>query len=212
MQRFFLCKFLNTFYKNVELEGVILEHLDNRVRYTKSVLQQALLKILQRKHIDKVTVKELCEEAQINRGTFYLHYSTPNDILREIEKQFMEENMLLFQPYFNEGYEINYMAVLFGYILEHQDLARILMGQNGNPRMMERMKELTRPGVVNGWCREFPNYSREHLDYVFDFIFAGSTRLILDWIDDNNGISTKELANRLDRLGHFCHLAIQEFH
>lgn len=212
MQRFFLCKFLNTFYKNVELEEKILEHLDNRVRYTKSVLQQALLKILQRKHIDKVTVKELCEEAKINRGTFYLHYSTPNDILREIEKQFMEENMLLFQPYFNEGYEINYMAVLFGYILEHQDLARVLMGQNGNPRMMERMKELTRSGVVNGWCREFPNYSREHLDYVFDFIFAGSTRLILDWIDDNNGISTKELANRLDRLGHYCHLAIQEFH
>jgi len=51
-----------------------MENLDNRVRYTKTVLQQALLKLLQTKHIDKITIKELCQEAKINRGTFYLHY------------------------------------------------------------------------------------------------------------------------------------------
>ena len=37
-----------------------MDNLDNRVRYTKMILQQALLKILQNKHIDRVTVKELC--------------------------------------------------------------------------------------------------------------------------------------------------------
>lgn len=185
--------------------------MDNRVRYTKSVLQQALLKILQRKHIDKVSVKELCEEAKVNRGTFYLHYSTPNDILMEIEQQFINENMVLFQPYFNEGYETNYMAILFRYILEHQDLASIIMGKNGNPRMMERWQNMMRPGIVNGWCREFPQYRREDLDYVFDFIFVGATRLLLNWIEDNKGLSSEDLASRLDRLGHYCHLAIQEF-
>ena len=64
-----------------------MAHLDNRVRYTKMVLQQALLKIMQAKDIDKITIKELCEEAQINRGTFYLHYQTPNDLLMEIEQE-----------------------------------------------------------------------------------------------------------------------------
>lgn len=193
------------------MEEFILEYMDNRVRYTKSVLQQALLKILQRKHIDKVSVKELCEEAKVNRGTFYLHYSTPNDILMEIEQQFINENMVLFQPYFNEGYETNYMAILFRYILEHQDLASIIMGKNGNPRMMERWQNMMRPGIVNGWCREFPQYRREDLDYVFDFIFVGATRLLLNWIEDNKGLSSEDLASRLDRLGHYCHLAIQEF-
>lgn len=186
-------------------------NIDNRVRYTKMVLQQALLKILQRKHIDKVSVKELCEEAEVNRGTFYLHYSTPNDILMEIEQQFIDENMVLFQPYFNEGYETDYMAILFRYILEHQELASIIMGKNGNPRMLERWQNMMRPGIVNGWCREFPQYRREDLDYVFDFIFVGATRLLLNWIEDNNGLSSEELANRLDRLGHYCHLAISEF-
>ena len=69
-----------------------MENLDNRVRYTKAVLQQALLKILQTKHIDRVTIKELCEEAKVNRGTFYLHYATPNDLLMEIEQQFIDDH------------------------------------------------------------------------------------------------------------------------
>ena len=73
-----------------------MENTDNRVRYTKKVLQETLMKILQKKHIDKVTVKELCEEASVNRGTFYLHYITPNDLLMEIEQQFIDECMFFF--------------------------------------------------------------------------------------------------------------------
>lgn len=188
-----------------------MENLDNRVRYTKAVLQQALLKILQTKHIDKVTIKELCEEAKVNRGTFYLHYATPNDLLMEIEQQFIDENMAQFNPYFHEGYETSYMATLFASILKNRELCRIIMGKNGNPRFIERIQKMLRPNIIDGWSKEFPKYRREDLDYVYDFIFTGSMRLILNWIDDDKGLSTAELANRLDRLGHYCHLAILEF-
>lgn len=188
-----------------------MEYMDNRVRYTKAVLQQALLKLLKGKHIDKVSIKELCQEAKVNRGTFYLHYATPNDLLREIEQQFIDENMTMFSPYFNNGYETSYMASLFAGILKNRELCQIIMGKNGNPRFLARIKALVRPGIIDGWCREFPNYRREDLDYVFDFIFSGSMDLILGWIDDNRGLSTQELANRLDRLGHYCHMAISEF-
>lgn len=189
-----------------------MDNLDNRVRYTKMVLQQSLLKILQHKHIDKITIKELCEEAKVNRGTFYQHYATPNDLLREIEKQFIDENMSLFSPYFHQGYETSYLAGLFGGILKNKELCRIIMGKNGNPRFVERIQELVRGGVVDGWCLEFPQYSRAELDYVYDFVFVGSMRLILNWIEDDKGLSTADLAKRLDRLGHHCHLAISEFH
>lgn len=189
-----------------------MKYVDNRVRFTKTVLQQALLKILQTKHIDRVTIKELCEEAKVNRGTFYLHYSTPNDLLLEIEQQFIDENLAFFSPYFHGGYETSYMATIFAGILDNKELCHVIMGKNGNPKFLERVKNMVRSGVVDGWCREFPNYRREDLDYVYDFIFTGSMELILGWIDDNKGLSTEELANRLDRLGHYCHLAISEFH
>ena len=176
------------------------------------VLQQALLKILQTKHIDRVTIKELCEEAKVNRGTFYLHYATPNDLLIEIEQQFIKENMAMFSPYFDDGYETSYMSSLFAGILKNRELSRIIMGKNGNPRFVERVQQMVRPYVVDGWCKEFPTYKREDLDYVYGFVFAGSMRLILNWIENDEGLSTAELANRLDRLGHYCHMAITEFH
>lgn len=188
-----------------------MENLDNRVRYTKAVLQQALLSLLQTKHIDKVTIKELCEEAKVNRGTFYLHYSSPNDLLMEIEQQFIDENMAQFNPYFHEGYETSYMSNLFSGILKNRELCRIIMSKNGNPKFIERIQRMIRPSIIDGWCREFPTYRREDLDYVYDFIFVGSMRLILNWIEDDKGLSTAELANRLDRLGHHCHMAIPEF-
>ena len=188
-----------------------MENLDNRVRYTKMVLQQALLKILQKKHIDKVTIKELCEEATVNRGTFYLHYSTPNDLLMEIEQQFIDENMAFFSPYLNEGYETSHMAGMFASILKNKELCRIIMGKNGNPRFVDRLKEMSRKSVVDGWSHDFPKYDRSDLDFVYDFLYAGSMRLIMNWIEDDHGLSTDDLAIRLDRLGHYCHLAIAEF-
>jgi AcrR family transcriptional regulator len=191
--------------------GGFMDNLDNRVRFTKAVLQQALLKILQTKHIDRVTIKELCQEAKVNRGTFYLHYATPNDLLMEIEQQFIDENMAQFNPYFHEGYETSYLAGLFTGVLKNKDLCRIIMGKNGNPRFIERIQQMIRPSVIDGWCAEFPTYKREDLDYIYDFVFTGSMRLILNWIEDDHGLSTAELANRLDRLGHHCHMAIPEF-
>ena len=188
-----------------------MENLDNRVRYTKMVLQQALLKLLQSKHIDKVTIKELCAEAKINRGTFYLHYATPNDLLMEIEQQFIDENMARFSPYFHGSYETSYLSGLFAGILKNKELCKIIMGKNGNPKFLERIQELIRPHIIDGWCKEFPKYDRADLNYVYEFIFVGSMRLILNWIEDNQGMSAEELANRLDRLGHHCHMAIPEF-
>lgn len=189
-----------------------MKYTDSRVQYTKNALQQALLRILRTKNIDRVTVKELCEEAGINRGTFYLHYATPNDVLVEIEEQFIAENMAMFRPYLDGGHETDYMATLFSGILRNRGLCRIIMGKNGNPRFLERIQQMFRPYVVEEWCKEFREYREADLDYVYDFIYAGSMRLILAWIEDDRGLSTEELANRLDRLGHYCHLAIREFH
>lgn len=207
--------FLNILAKFVDYQQLCeesMEYLDSRVRYTKAVLQQALLRILRTKNIDRISIKELCEEARINRGTFYLHYATPNDVLMEIEDQFIADNMAMFTPYFDGGYKTSYMAALFTGILENRELSQILMGKNGNPRFLERLQQMMRPQVVSGWCREFHDYKESDLNYVYDFIFAGSMRLILNWIEDEQGLSTQDLANRLDRLGHYCHLAIREFY
>lgn len=74
---------------------------DTRVQYTKKVLHNAILELLKEKSIDKVTVKEICEIAGLNRGTFYLHYNSPADLLKDVENQFISDNMKYFDSYWN---------------------------------------------------------------------------------------------------------------
>ena len=65
--------------------------VDRRVRKTKSQLRKGLARLLQEKSIGEITVKELVEEVDINRSTFYLHYSDIPSLLKEIEDDMMDE-------------------------------------------------------------------------------------------------------------------------
>lgn len=64
---------------------------DRRVRKTKSQLRKGLAHLMKEKSIGEITVKELVDEVDINRSTFYLHYSDIPTLLREIEDEMMDE-------------------------------------------------------------------------------------------------------------------------
>ena len=61
------------------------EKVDRRVRYTKRALTQALVRLVQERPVSKISVKELCERADVNRSTFYAHFRNPHDLLQSIE-------------------------------------------------------------------------------------------------------------------------------
>ena len=65
--------------------------LDARKRYTQMILKQSFLKLLKEKPVNKITVKELCELSQINRATFYTHYSDCFALLESIENELIDE-------------------------------------------------------------------------------------------------------------------------
>ena len=67
------------------------EKVDRRVRKTKAQLRAGLARLMQKKSIKEITVKELVEEVDINRSTFYLHYTDIYQMLESIEAELMEE-------------------------------------------------------------------------------------------------------------------------
>ena len=74
-----------------------------RVRRTKRAIRDALLRLIQEKPVTRVTTTELCAEADINRNTFYAHCATPEDVLAEVEKEFLEDLALLLEDTYEEG-------------------------------------------------------------------------------------------------------------
>lgn len=100
-----------------------MKNPDTRVQFTRNALKQALLTLMEEKNVDKITVKELCETAGINRGTFYLHYDSPSALLADIENQFLEENLAIFRSYWKTQRDRNLMTELFLCIRKSGDFA-----------------------------------------------------------------------------------------
>lgn len=191
-------------------ETVLLKKIDTRVQYTKEMFHRALLNLMETKPLNKITVKELCEAASLNRGTFYLHYTEPLDILTEIEDKFIEENMSFLTSYLSPEHDTDPMSILFSYILENQDTYRLIIGKGNDTAFSERLKKLVKSTILQDWERDNPNCRRKDLEFVFDYVFAGAMRLILG-LNQDGDLSMKEFAHRLDKLGHYSQLAIREF-
>ena len=61
--------------------------MDIRVKKTKRAIQKAFVALLREKPIEKITVKEIAERAEINKTTFYSHYETLDALTAEMERQ-----------------------------------------------------------------------------------------------------------------------------
>lgn len=64
---------------------------DRRTKYTRQVIKDTFLKLLDEKSYPKITVTEICRLAEINRGTFYLHYYDTADVLDDILAEMMQD-------------------------------------------------------------------------------------------------------------------------
>jgi AcrR family transcriptional regulator len=62
--------------------GTAAESTDPRVLRSRQMLMEALLRLLNRKEFDDISIQEIADEATLNRATFYLHYPDKNALLQ----------------------------------------------------------------------------------------------------------------------------------
>ena len=120
-----------------------MRRTDARIRYTQGVLKQALLSFLQEKPINKITVKEVCERAELNRATFYAHYSDCFALLESIEEDLLEA----FQQSLKlvDSFDVTALIeAIYTMIEQQQEACRVLIFQNVCPNVLRRMISLAR--------------------------------------------------------------------
>ena len=64
---------------------------NRRVVMTKKIIKDTFIEMLEKKNIQKIYVRELCEKADINRSTFYKYYESQYDLLAEMENDLLME-------------------------------------------------------------------------------------------------------------------------
>ena len=117
---------------------------DRRVRKTKNQLRTGLARLMKKKNIGQITVKELVDDVDINRSTFYLHYSDIPSLLKEIEDDMIEEieRAILEHPIKIEK-DTTYLFIedLFRVLSDNREIGCALLGPYGDITFIRRIEK-----------------------------------------------------------------------
>ena len=111
---------------------------DVRVRYTKMFIKQSLTELLKTKPLKKITVKEICEKAEINRATFYKHYLDVYDLLDQIENQFIEELKQALKAEHNRQPKVIFNLIMSS-LQKDSETYKALFSEHGDPEFRLRI-------------------------------------------------------------------------
>ena len=76
---------------------------NRRVKMTKMLLNESFLKFLAEKPLARITVKEICDDADVNRSTYYAHFTDPYDQLKKLESDIMVDMTIYVDNIMTEG-------------------------------------------------------------------------------------------------------------
>lgn len=156
---------------------------------------------MQTRPIEKITVKEICALADINRGTFYAHFSSPHDLLQQIENELYEElARSLAVTSLRSGALSALLLELFGLIAKNEDLCRILFSEYGDKVFLRRIVDIARDKCMEEWHTQIPSVDSGTLNQLYTFIATGSVSLIQLWIQNGMTDAPETLATLLNRI------------
>ena len=171
--------------------------IDRRVRKTKRQLRQALMDLMSEKPSKSISVRELAERADINRGTFYIHYKDVSDLLQRLEDEMAERLIMVCKKYAYSTCEVDafpYLTELYRFARDNADLCLVLLGPNGDRAYTERICGILRSYFLRDFLARFYSGSSDRLDYFCSFIVSGNLTLTLEWLSSGAKETPEEMA------------------
>lgn len=176
--------------------------IDRRVKYTKMVIRESLVNLLGDKPIARITIKELCELADINRATFYAHYTDQYDLLKKIQSEFIADiNSYLDSCAlgFEETNLLKMISRIFEYISQNKELCRVLLGRNGDIDFQTNIMQIVSERVVFEW-RKKEKVDESTAEYIYTYVATGCIGVIRKWLFDKKPKSPKDMAEFVNQL------------
>ena len=178
-----------------------MEKENRRVKMTKMLLNESFLKFLAEKSLPRITVKEICEEADVNRSTYYAYYTDPYDQLRKLEAELMV-NMSIYvngimqeDPKDGQRFYQNLKGML-DYIYSRKHIFQVLL-KNGDANMQTNMILFSAEQVFQINLQESSqDIELENLQ-KYIFVSTGSFGIIYHWLMRDTSESTEDLAKRI---------------
>lgn len=175
-----------------------MSYLDTRVQYTKTKIQDCFIHILNKKPVDKITVKEVCDMAKINRSTFYFHYANCFNLFDEI-KQEAFENLLLFVKEIKVGNLYDMFNKLLLNIKENYLYYSAIAARDKN--FMAQMIDICFQQAGNPDIFGLINKSEiSKKKYYYYFVAYGCSGILINWISNGMEENISDVSKLLEKL------------
>lgn len=168
---------------------------EQRVALTKRLLREGLLRVLQNKDIEKVNIKELCEESGINRATFYRHYEVPKDILKEMRFEVFEKARIMAENDHAELNPLKWLKDLCSYFYENAETMNVLFKTKTDDEFIELLNVIYAKHFVYFAETASKNDMDESSMKLAAYFFAsGIFSVIRQWLNEPIDKSPDEVA------------------
>ena len=168
---------------------------DRRITRSKRALRGALIALMEERGLDAVTVNDLCERADLNRGTFYNHFRDKENLLAVLEDEIMADvdalqgrmadvtlaDMLAYRV---AKRPLPLLVELFEYLRDQGDFLHAVLGPGGDASFGPRLREAVCENLVQNILHEKYRESTEpFVDYYVAFYAAAYLGIIAHWIE-----------------------------
>ena len=178
---------------------------DRRTQYSKRMIREALYRLMQEKPLNKITVTEICAEADVNRSTFYAYYTDIYDLHTSIIKKFyslQREYMNQVLAFLGDAGDVTNLSVAqlreiallyLQTIKKHKDLYKFIF--NGNS--VAQIRDSYHKVFYSELRKRVPPELHEHLRYSFRFVSGGTAQILTAWLDSECADPPEMLAKYL---------------
>lgn len=156
--------------------------MDARIRYTKKIIREKMIELLECNHISKISVTMICNAAEINRTTFYKYYDNPFDLLLKIEKELLDELQDRILKTGNREFS-SMIRIVMEELKENAHEYQILFSKNSDTAFRERVFSLCYVENMDQIKKIYPNLTEKQQEWLYDFILEGSNGILNQWIN-----------------------------
>lgn len=170
--------------------------LDRRVLKTKAALRDAMLALMAQKGWDEMTIQEICDEANVGRSTFYVHYQSKDDLLSEGMNDLRD--VLAGQVAKLDGPSLHFLAGLLEHMAEQREVFKAAIGRRSGHGVARRFKEMVIQLVEIELKRR--RHPAAKSPWVARFVAGGIVDAMAWWVDAPKAPAIKDMERELDQL------------
>lgn len=152
---------------------------DARKRYTRQMIKEAFFTLLKKKPVNRITVKELCELAQLNRATFYAHYKDCFDLMESIEAELLtafETALQYVDPLDAEAL----ITTLYDVADENREACQTLIFGNADAIILQQLIQRAKASSINHWKEIMPQSSDADLEMLYTHLSNGLLHVVVE--------------------------------